>query len=138
VVVRAIAPSVATPSAGRRALSVLTGAWLGGGIFGVLKGTFALPGFVAALSLLLLGGLTAWDRRLSPGAIGALALAVGLVHGWMNGIGIATVTFALAALVSALAVALRPPWTRIALRVAGSWVAAVGLLLLGWSLRAGG
>jgi hypothetical protein len=29
----------------------------------------------------------------------------------------------------------RATWGRIALRVAGSWIAAVGLLLLGWSLR---
>ncbi len=27
-------------------------------------------------------------------------------------------------------------WRRIAIRVAGSWVAASGLLLLGWTLRA--
>ena len=30
---------------------------------------------------------------------------------------------------------LRPPWRGIAVRVAGSWVAAIGLLMLGWSLR---
>jgi len=30
---------------------------------------------------------------------------------------------------------LRPPWTRIAVRVVGSWIAAIGLLLLGWGLR---
>ena len=28
------------------------------------------------------------------------------------------------------------PWARIAVRVAGSWIAAAGLLMLGWSLRA--
>ena len=37
---------------------------------------------------------------------------------------------------AALVVALRAPWTRIAVRVAGSWIAAIGLLLLGWSFRA--
>jgi len=40
------------------------------------------------------------------------------------------------ALAAALAVAQRAPWARIAVRVAGSWVAAAGVLLLGWSLRA--
>ena len=33
-------------------------------------------------------------------------------------------------------VALRAPWARIAVRVAGSWIVAIGLLLLGWSFRA--
>jgi hypothetical protein len=32
-------------------------------------------------------------------------------------------------------VALRAPWARVAVRVVGSWIAAVGLLVLGWSLR---
>ena len=50
-------------------------------------------------------------------------------------LGIASTTFVLAALASALVVSLRIPWTRIAVRVAGSWVAAIGLLMLGWSLR---
>jgi hypothetical protein len=50
--------------------------------------------------------------------------------------GIVAALFAVVALVAALVVALRPPWTRIAIRVAGSWIVAVGLLLLGWSLRA--
>jgi hypothetical protein len=31
-------------------------------------------------------------------------------------------------------VSLRMPWTRIAVRVTGSWIAATGLLLLGWTL----
>ena len=44
--------------------------------------------------------------------------------------------FVLVALAAGLVVALRTPWTRIAVRVAGSWIAAIGLLLLGWSFRA--
>jgi hypothetical protein len=50
--------------------------------------------------------------------------------------GIVATLFVVVALASALVVALRAPWTRIAVRVAGSWVAAIGLLLLGWSFRA--
>jgi urease accessory protein len=41
------------------------------------------------------------------------------------------------ALGAALVVALRSGWQRIAVRVAGSWVAAIGLLLLGWAIRRG-
>ena len=50
-------------------------------------------------------------------------------------IGIGAATFVLVAIGSALVVTLRRPWTRIAVRVAGSWIAAIGLLLLGWALR---
>jgi hypothetical protein len=39
------------------------------------------------------------------------------------------------ALVSALVIKLRPPWTKIAVRVIGSWIVASGLLLLGWAAR---
>jgi hydrogenase/urease accessory protein HupE len=75
-------------------------------------------------------------------------MAMGLMHGWLNGAGIAAAgreasglagitgaIFLLAAIVSARVVSLRQPWTRIAVRVAGSWIAAIGLLLLGWSLK---
>jgi hypothetical protein len=37
--------------------------------------------------------------------------------------------------VSAGVVSLRAAWTRIAVRVAGSWVAAVGMLMFGWLVR---
>ncbi len=77
----------------------------------------------------------------------ALALALGLVHGWLNGaaivaagreasglVGISSAIFVLVALISARVVSLQRPWTRIVVRVAGSWIAAIGLLLLGWTL----
>jgi hypothetical protein len=38
-------------------------------------------------------------------------------------------------LASALAFSLRAAWMQIALRVVGSWIAAVGMLMLGWLLR---
>jgi hypothetical protein len=50
--------------------------------------------------------------------------------------GIVAAVFVVVALAAALVVALRAPWSRIAVRVAGSWIAAAGLLLLGWTLRA--
>jgi hypothetical protein len=48
--------------------------------------------------------------------------------------GIAAAVFVLVALGSALALMLQLRWARHVVRVAGSWVAAVGLLLLGWTL----
>ncbi len=131
---------------GRRTLFLLPAAWLAGGIIGTQTGS--MPAFpVAALSFLVLGILTAADLRLPASVIAALGVVFGLVHGLSNGIalregpgllglvGIAATLFVLTALVAALVVSLRRPWTRIAVRVAGSWVAAMGLLMIGWSFR---
>jgi hydrogenase/urease accessory protein HupE len=136
------------PVAGRWTLFALTGAWLLGGIAGFLAGHALVPAALTAASFLVLGGLTAVDRRLSPTVVTALAIALGLVHGWLNGVGIAesqrealalagvgSAIFVVVAIVSAFVVSLRVAWMRIAVRVAGSWVAAIGLLMLGWSLR---
>ena len=137
-------------AAGRLALFVLPAAWAMGGLLGFAARTPLLPGAVAAVSFLVLGALTAADRRLSPVVVSSFAVVLGLLHGWLNGAGIATAgrealglagivaaIFVLVALVAALVVSLRAPWARIVVRVAGSWIAAIGLLMLGWSLRGG-
>jgi urease accessory protein len=136
------------PAAGRRTLFGLTGAWLLGGLAGYLFGQALLPGTMTCVSFLVLGGLTAADQRLSPAVVLGIAVAVGLLHGWLNGTGIAaaqrealglagigSAIFVVVALASAFVMSLRAGWMRIAVRVAGSWVAAIGLLMLGWSLR---
>jgi len=135
------------PAAGRRTLFTLPIAWLAAGAAGYASGAALLPAGVTSLSLLALGILAAVDLRLAPRVVSALAVMLGIVHGWLNGasialagreesglVGIAAAIFVLAALVAALVVTLRRPWTRIAVRVAGSWIAAIGLLLLGWAL----
>ena len=55
--------------------------------------------------------------------------------GTLGLIGAMTVLFVLVALASALVVSLNRPWERIAVRVAGSWVSAVGLLMIGWAVK---
>jgi hydrogenase/urease accessory protein HupE len=134
--------------AGRVTLFSLTVAWLAAGAAGFLFGRTVLPVAVTSASFLVLGGLTAADRRLSPAVVTGLAAAVGLLHGWMNGaaiaesgrsalglVGIAATVFVCVSLVSALVISLRAAWLRIAVRVAGSWVAAIGLLMIGWAVR---
>ena len=138
------------PAAGRRTLFALTGAWVIGGVAGFYSGQSLLPGAAVAMSFLVLGVLTAVDRRLSPAVVSGLAVVVGMLHGWLNGagiaesqrellglVGIASVVFVVVALASAFVVSLVAAWTRIAVRVAGSWIAAIGLLMLGWNLRGG-
>jgi len=135
--------------AGRMALFALPGAWLAGGFAGLAFPTTGPTAVVTTASFLLLGGLVAADARLRPAWIGAIAVVLGLVHGYFNGsamalaklgalglAGILSAVFVLVALAGALVVAVRAPWARVAVRVAGSWIAAAGLLLLGWSLRA--
>jgi hydrogenase/urease accessory protein HupE len=131
----------------RRVMFVLPGAWLLGGVAGTLSGAPALV-IPAWLPLLALGGLVAADARLSAGATAAIAALLGVVLGYANGyamaqagpglrgvLGIAGTVFVVTTLAAAFVAAWQAGWMRIAWRAAGGWVAASGLLLLGWSLR---
>jgi urease accessory protein len=97
---------------------------------------------------LLLGGLVVADAKLSLRTLTALSALLGLVHGYLNGsgmglsvsamvaaLGLAAAVFVLVVLVAALVVRLQAHWARIAVRVGGSWIAASGLLMLGWVVR---
>jgi urease accessory protein len=55
--------------------------------------------------------------------------------GVLGGAGVACAVFGVVSLGAGLVVSLQHPWTRVAIRVAGSWIAATGLLMLGWGLR---
>lgn len=148
VIVMALLAGLNGPSRARRALFVLPMTWLLGGIAGYVAGGPPVPGGLTAVSFLVLGVLTAADRRLAPPIVTLLAAAVGLFHGWLNGggiaesgrellgiVGIVAAVFVLVALIAAFVVSLRVGWVRVVVRVAGSWAAASGLLMLGWSLR---
>ncbi len=130
---------------GRRVLFVLPTAWLAGGLLG-LAGGWSAPLAVTGLSFLIFGGLVALDRPMSERTGVALAVALGLLHGPMNGaemqaagigalglLGTLGALFVLVSLVTGIVVSLERPWTRIAVRVAGSWIVAVGLLYVGWT-----
>jgi hydrogenase/urease accessory protein HupE len=131
---------------GRQALFYFPLAWLLGGFVGL--GAEIMPSFpLTAISFLLVGILIAADLRLPAYVFAGLAAAVGIMHGFLNGIalktgpgglgllGIMAALFVIVAIISACIVSLKPPWTRIVVRVAGSWVAAMGLLMIGWFFR---
>jgi urease accessory protein len=97
---------------------------------------------------MLLGMLVAVDARLPPVIIAALAGAYGALHGLLNGstlatmgagvgslFGIVLAAVLLVLLASAAVAPLQAFRARIAVRVAGSWVVAVGMLMLGWFVR---
>ena len=133
---------------GRRALFTIPAAWLLGGLIGLTAAAANPHPFVAAAWFLLLGGLLAADAKLSLRATTALAALLGLYHGYLNGSGMGQVgsaavallglvfaVFVLVAFAAAFVIRLRAHWARIAVRVAGSWIAASGLLMLGWAMR---
>jgi urease accessory protein len=133
------------PSHARRVLFFLPPAWLVGSLAG-----FALPPAVSplaeALALLVAGVLLASDAKFPPSATVGLSLVLGLVLGAVyrvpedadtpallsTGVGACVCVFALSALLSSVSLPMRAPAAKIAVRVGGSWMAALGLLLVGW------
>jgi urease accessory protein len=137
------------PAHGRWALFVLPAFWLVGGAAGMLVARPAND-FAAAMSLLLVGGLVAADAPLGLGAAATIVALIAAAHGYADGsglpeggggflmvLGMSAAVFVIFAIVTASLLPLRSPLARIAMRVSGSWIAASGLLLLGWSLRGG-
>jgi hydrogenase/urease accessory protein HupE len=113
----------------------------------------AKAGVPAACSLVVMGVIGAIGRQYRPVVPIALAAAVGSLHGLLNGLAMQPDTFGsglmqmlgivaaagfVATYPSALLDLFKQQWVRIVARVMSSWIAATGLLLLGWSLRARG
>ena len=134
---------------GRRTLFVLPAAWFVGGLAGLYSSTWSGSAVLSSLWILLLGGLLAFNARPSLRVTTVLAALLGIYHGYSNGagmgepvtaaialLGLSFAVFAVVALASAFVVQLQAQWARIAVRVAGSWITASGLLMLGWALRA--
>lgn len=133
---------------GRAVLFFLGPVWLLGGFFGLrMEQEISLP-VAGTLSFLVVGALVAMDLKLPLALILGLTCLSGLLHGFMNGsamaraeggflalLGISLAVFVLVALFAALVVSLRAYWARIAVRVAGSWITAIGLLMIGWAYR---
>ena len=135
-------------SYGRSAMFTLPAAWLLGSLFGLSAASASVGTLGASFWFLVLGGLVVADAKLSQRSMTALGALLGIVHGYLNGtgmglstpsivttLGLAAAVFVLVVLVAALVVQLRAQWARIAVRVGGSWIAASGVLMLGWSIR---
>jgi len=129
-------------------------AWLAASVVGALVvAHLTLPAATAVLTIVL-GALVAADVPLPLAVVAGLAVVLGVLNGGLNGIelgtarssgvgpvslaaaGAAGALFVVVALLAGHVASLRAPWARVVVRVAGSWIGAIGLLLLGWSLRA--
>jgi hypothetical protein len=140
------------PRSARRALAALGVAWLMGGVLGVVapQASRVVMSSLTAALLLGFGGALAADLALPPWACAAGAGALGLVRGaadlggagagpgvWLQVCGMAASAAVLFALAASLTLPIKRLWMIIAARVAGSWVAAAGLLFAGWLIRFG-
>jgi urease accessory protein len=132
----------------RWVLWALPVAWLAGAFTGARLPDAAVSPVLTTLTFAAAGLLVVLDAKLRPMSLAVLAGIAGLTHGFVNGAtmmpggasllaltGAVTAVFCLLAIVAAEVTTLREGWTRIAVRVAGSWIAAAGVLMLGWLAR---
>jgi hydrogenase/urease accessory protein HupE len=104
------------------------------------------------LVTIALGALLATDGPLPLASVACLAVLLGLLHGILNGselpktsssgqisaVGVPAALFVAVSLLAGQAASVRVPWARVAVRVAGGWIVAIGLLALGWAMRVPG
>jgi urease accessory protein len=120
-------------------------AWLASGAVGARFPDESTLPLLTTLTFACTGLLVALDVKLRAVAVSMFAIAAGLLHGYANGAsmasgeasglglaGIATAIFCLFAILSAQVTTPRAGWSRVAVRVVGSWIAATGVLMLGW------
>lgn len=128
----------------------LTWALLGGaGI--LLGGEIPHSLAVSAVTLIALGILVALDWKSTDNARTLLVIALAAVHGFLNGqgirelgpvdagwqlLGIVLGAYLMMLYPAAVMDTVKKPWMPIVARVLGSWIAAIGLLTVGWTFRA--
>lgn len=136
------------PRFGRAVLFALPAAWLAGSVLGLLVAPRAPMPLATAIVTIGVGAMVAAGRRLPLALVGGFAVAVGVLAGALNGIelatahssplaaaGASTLLFVVVSLVTGQVASVRAAWARIAVQVAGSWIAAIGLFMLGWAVR---
>ncbi len=150
VVVVTLLAAMRGARSGRWLLALLPAAWLVGGQAGLMFPASASLSMATGVSFLLAGALVAADRDLPLPVVAALASVIGAFHGFLTGAALApspsgaleltgtmVALIVVVTLLAGLVVSIKAFWARIAVRVVGSWIAATGLLMIGWSVRAG-
>ena len=140
----ALLASLRGAMAARFTVIALPIAWLLAGLVGRTQPVAVDIHWLSTVSLLLLGLLVAADAKLHPIVVLVLATIFGAFHGFINGMSLTSVSAATTALFGVVLTALfltllittsvaslHHLWMRVVIRIAGSWVAAVGLLMLG-------
>ena len=136
------------PRCGRTVLILLPAAWLAASLAGrLLDPQVNLTAATAAVTIAL-GALVAADLPLPLALVAGGAIGLGFFNGGLNGVELAKandgVMVALGTVCSLCVVmsllagqvaSVRADWARVAVRVAGSWIAAAGLFMLGWAVK---
>ena len=152
VIALALLAGLRGPRFGRAVLFALPVACLAGSAAGLLLAPQATLPVAETIVTIALGALLATDRPLPLAFIACLAILLGLLHGILNGselpktlssgqissAGVGVALFITVSLLAGQAASMRVPWARVAVRVAGSWIVAIGLLMLGWAMRVPG
>ncbi len=152
VVALALFAGLRGPATARLLLAALPLAWLAGGMIAFSGAAAPAIGLsvATAVAFVVLGGLLAANAPLPPVVSVAAAAALGLVRGFadLSGTpfsgghlltlaGMGASVFVVFALAASLTLPLKRFWMIVAVRVGGSWLAALGLLLAGWVWRYG-
>src|SRR5262249_35589799 len=127
-------------------------AWFTGALLSMLHiepDVLVLSSITAAL-FLMIGGVLAGNLRVSLATAIGLGFPLGLWRGMadltggpISGaallmvLGMCVCAFVVFALAASVTLPLTRMWTIVAVRVCGSWIAALGLLLAGWIMRYG-
>ena len=132
-------------AASRLTVIALPISWLFGGVIGMNLSDMPDLAWLSVVSIMVPGLLLVADARLPPHGIAVLGGAYGMLHGLVNGavlvavgagtatmIGIVLTVSLTVLLISASVIPLHRFWARVAVRVAGSWIVAVSMLMLGW------
>lgn len=134
-------------ASGRRVLWTLPVAWFLGGFIGMYS-AHGKSSALTCVSFLVLGVCIAFNVKIPASVLTGLAMLLGFFHGYLNGtgvsrfddgtfflVGLSLAVFVVLAIFSSFVIPLHKQWTLIVVRVAGSWIAATGLLMLGWAFR---
>lgn len=131
------------PAHARYATFLLPSAWLCACLAGGAP-SLAMAALLPAIALLAAGALLASDVSAPPIVTAALVVLLGVTLGALYGtptfsvagdLAASACVFVMVALLASVSLPLRRMPAIIAVRVAGSWTAALGLLLVGWFLH---
>jgi len=150
VIATALLAGLAGRQTSRHVVFGFPAAWFIGALFGRIAPLSPGAPLLGAILLTVLGALVAlgWQAKASRQFAAESLLAVGLILGFFNGAvlanaksgvlpiaGIGCAIFVVTVMVAGQVGSLEKQWARIAVRVAGSWIGAIGLLMIGWAVR---
>lgn len=138
-------------AASRGVIIALPAAWLIGEMSGSIYPTAITLPWLTTLSFGMVGVLVALNANMSRTVLLVLTCGAGLLHGFVNGatmvaagtdrlgmLGAVIAVWITITLIAAQVVSLRAQWSRVMVRVAGSWISAIGLLMFGWLVKGTG